>query len=342
MISSSRDTVRGGLLYRAGQHLVRSCEPCGDWVEEHHGKICVSGCQGYGRSDEVALSGIASPIRQARHSAFAIKCLGLAFTVLFFAISVGQAADVPEDVRAAAKEQRDAVVAKAKRQVTELEKQRVAASKRRDMSEVASLVQQIKQAKLEVSAATKKTVDDYAREMVDADAKSAATAPGRPKGGMPAQQPDDPADEAERLELSGGCPLKITGGNFFHAHAEAVRLGASAGMFPKDLFGPQTMVVCEVVNKAGEPIQAYEVLCQFLDGFDEVIAEKTFQGTLLAPGEIKKSINGVTPIETAVQMKIYLQKAKLADGTIWKRQPEHKRVGVLVKKLEGADLGVGK
>ena len=28
MISGSLDTVRGGLLYRAGQHLVRSCEPC--------------------------------------------------------------------------------------------------------------------------------------------------------------------------------------------------------------------------------------------------------------------------------------------------------------------------
>lgn len=260
----------------------------------------------------------------------------------FFAVSAGQAEDVPDDVREAAKEQRDAVIAKAKRQVTELEKQRVAASKRRDMSEVASLVQQIKRAKQEVTSATKKTVDDYAQEMVEADAKAAAAEANRPKDGPPAAKPDDPADEAERLELSGGCPLKITGGNFFHANAEAVRLGSSAGMFPKDLFGPKTMVVCEVSNKADQPVQAYEVLCQFLDGFDEVIEEKTFQGTLLAPGEIKKSINGVTTIETAVQMKIFVQKTKLADGTIWKRLPEHKRVGVLVKKLEGADLGVGK
>jgi hypothetical protein len=130
--------------------------------------------------------------------------------------------------------------------------------------------------------------------------------------------------------------------NFVHADAEAVRLGAAANLFPSDLSGPKTIVICEVVNKSGQSVVAYEFLCEFLDGFDKIIAEKTFQGTLLPNTESTKTINGIPPIELAVQMKLFIQRAKLADGTIWERQPEHKRVGMLVKKLEGADLGAGK
>ncbi len=43
-------------------------------------------------------------------------------------------------------------------------------------------------------------------------------------------------------------------------------------------------------------------------------------------------------VPDAVQMKIFLQRAKLADGTVWERKPEHKRVGKLVKRMEGANI----
>jgi hypothetical protein len=268
----------------------------------------------------------------------------VATAVAFLLPLIANAVELSEEARALGKERRDAAIAQAKQQVTDLEKQRAEAAKGRDLARVSVLLRQIKQAKLELTKVTKKTVEDYASELTEVGGNAA----GGPA--MPAQQPQpDPAaaqaaaaEEAERKQLSGDCPLKLNMVNFIHADAQAVRLGASSNLFPSDLFGPKTIVICEVVNKSGQTVEAYEVFCEFLDGFDKVIAEKTFQGTLLRDGEAKKTINGIAPIELAVQMKLFVQRAKLADATIWERQPEHKRVGMIVKKLEGADLGAGK
>jgi hypothetical protein len=253
---------------------------------------------------------------------------------------VSYSAEVTDDARALGKERRDAAVARAKQQVTTLEKQRAAAAKNRNMGEVASLLNQIKQAKQELNDATKKTVEDYAKEMVDAgdDPNSRPAEPAKQPPPDPVAEQAAAADENERKKLSGNCPLKLTTVNYFHADAEAIRLGSAANLFPAGLSGPKTVVVCEVINKSGQTVEAWEFLCEFLDGFDQIIESKTFQGTLLADGESRKTVSSVAPIETAVQMKLFIQRAKLADGTIWERTPEHKRIGKLVKKLEGAKL----
>ena len=249
------------------------------------------------------------------------------------------AADLSEDARALGKDRRDAAITQAKQQVASLEKQRTAAARNHDAATVASLLHQIRTAKTELTKATKKTVEEYANEAVNADGiNPEAPKPPQPPRPDPAAEQAAAAEEAERRKLSGDCPLKLTMVNFVHADAEAVKTGASANLFPSDLYGPKTIVICEVVNKSGQAVEAYEFLCQFLDGFDEVVGEKTFQGTLLADGESKKTVNGIAPIELGVQMKLFIQRAKLADGTVWERKAEHKRIGMLVKKLEGADL----
>jgi hypothetical protein len=270
-------------------------------------------------------------------------------------------ADITEDDRAVAKERRDTVIARAKQEVKELEKQRSAAAKERNFGRVAGLLQEIRQAKQQLADATKKTVDDYAREI------DQARGHGRDEPGMPEPKPprddsnDEPqqlaqkpapdpeaekataAAEAERKKLSGGCPLKILMADFYHADVDSIRRGASlAGVatnLPPGLSGQSTLVRCTIKNCLNEPVEAYEMLVQFIDGFDTVIQEKVLQGTLLAPQEERTIRNGWREIETAVQVKVFLQRTKLTDGQIWRREVQHEQVSVHVKKPQGAELG---
>ena len=287
----------------------------------------------------------------------------LAYVTLLLISASAYAAELSEEAKNTGKERRDAAIAQAKQQVADLEKQRTAAAKDRHMSIVASLVGQIKQAKAEVTRASKKTVEDYAHE-VDPDRENA-------KGGRvnPAQNPkpdhDDPdekaaepaqipkldlaaeqaaaAAEAERLKTSGGCPLQLTSVDFYHADVDSIRQGRRlAGMtsdIPAELTGLCTFVLCKVENCVDEPVEAYELLVQFIDGFDEVIEEQRLQGKLIAPLEKRASKNGWPKVETAVQVRVFLQRTKLADGQLWRREPGHEHVSILVKKPKGADLG---
>ena len=169
------------------------------------------------------------------------------------------AADLSEDARALGKDRRDAAITQAKQQVASLEKQRTAAARNHDAATVASLLHQIRTAKTELTKATKKTVEEYANEAVNADGiNPEAPKPPQPPRPDPAAEQAAAAEEAERRKLSGDCPLKLTMVNFVHADAEAVKTGASANLFPSDLYGPKTIVICEVVNKSGQAVEAYE------------------------------------------------------------------------------------
>lgn len=284
-----------------------------------------------------------------------------AIVTAFFIPLQCTAAEITEEARAAAKERKTTVIAQAKQRVQELENQRIAAAKNRDWATVTSLLSEIKQARRELVDATKKTVEAYARES-DRDGDDAGDTPAMPapkphrndvddEPAAPAPEPEpDPeaerraaAAEAERQRLSGGCPLKITMVDFYHADVDSIRRGYRlAGMtsdIPSNLVGECTLVTYKLENCVDEPVEAYETLVQFLDGFDEVIDEHTLQGTLLAPHEERKTRNGWPKIDTAVQVRVFLQRTKLRGGEIWRREPHHEQVSEDVKKPQGAELG---
>ena len=86
---------------------------------------------------------------------------------------IAQGAEPPDADRPLGEDRKAAVVAQAKQQIVELEKQRVAAVKSRNGDLVFSLVNDIRLAKIELKEALKKTVEDHARE-ANAEAKKAA------------------------------------------------------------------------------------------------------------------------------------------------------------------------
>ena len=86
---------------------------------------------------------------------------------------IAQGAEPPDADRPLGEDRKAAVVAQAKQQVVELEKQRVAAVKRRDGGLISALVNDIRLAKIELEIALEKTVEDYAKE-ADAEAEEAA------------------------------------------------------------------------------------------------------------------------------------------------------------------------
>lgn len=134
--------------------------------------------------------------------------------------------------------------------------------------------------------------------------------------------------EAERLRLSGGCPLELTTGGFFHSRG---RFSGALGRA-----GPSTVAKFTVVNRSGDPVPAHELRVEFLDAFDRVISDHMVQGALLKPGEKFEAMNALPEAETATTMKVYLERVKLSDGSIWERKPEYRHTIFTWKKPEGA------
>jgi len=248
--------------------------------------------------------------------------------------------DVTDADMAAAKEAKAKVLSAMKKEIADLDRVRLSSAKNGDPQGAKVLAQQIKEKRTELGNATRKSLEEYAaevsRQRQEQEAQSMRAAEEQERQAAAEQAKAKAENEPERRRLSGNCPLKLGMINYFHVSAEATRLGVAAKEFPQGLFGPQTIVVVEVENKFEQPVEAYEVLVEFLDGFDEVIQQQRFQGPRLQPGESRKSVNGVQRVDTALQMRVYLEKAKLEDGTIWKRLPEHKMIGKLNKQMDGA------
>jgi hypothetical protein len=284
-----------------------------------------------------------SRFRLGRFVVLALGCgfLSVAHTHAALAIEL-----TPADL-AAGEQRKRREVAEAQEVVDALEIARRDASKKQKPGEVKRISTELKQARQVLEANSSKTVEAYA-ETILAEKQQAIEKQARVQEERKAtaqrlavefaEQQEKAKKEAERLLVSGGCPLQIVGANFFHVDSDAARLGVAMGKFPDNVFGPSTIVVCSVLNRTNGPVEAHELLVQFVNGFDEVIREHSLKGTLLAPGEESKSVNGFPRAETAVTLKIFVQRTKLPDGTVWQRLPEHKQTGVILKKPEGADV----
>jgi multidrug efflux pump subunit AcrA (membrane-fusion protein) len=227
----------------------------------------------------------------------------------------------PADVKAA-EESKSQQVAAAKAAIDDLEVKRAEAAKKQRYQELKRLNLELKKAREQLQSATDSSVEALAvqfanereaAELARADAERAAEAVAASR-----------LEEQERLRVSGGCPLVIKGGNFAHVRGVG------------EVAGRRTLVRCDVTNPTNSAVEAHELLVQFLDGFDKVIDEHRLQGTRIKPGQTTSSLSRFPVAETAVVTKIFIERAKLADGTVWERKPEFKNTGMILKKPEGA------
>lgn len=298
----------------------------------------------------------ASPSSVPSKGAIVMRLWTFAILLVFGVAAVLQAAPLSEIEQQAGKERKERVIAAVKKEMAELESNRSVAAKGGDGARAKELVKELRAKKAELAEAVKRPIEEYAadvlrerkeaevaeklakeeqqerkrREDADALAKKAADAKAEQE------------DENDRRKQSGNCPLKLQMVNFSHLGADQVSLAVHKFFLPTEVPRPKTIVTCEVENKSGQPVEAYEIFVEFLDGFDAVIKEHRFQGTRLADADVKKTTWGVEPVEVAVQMRIYVQRVKTQDGAVWERGPEHKRVGKLVKKTDGARIGDGR
>jgi hypothetical protein len=147
-----------------------------------------------------------------------------------------------------------------------------------------------------------------------------------------AKQAEEHAGEDEAVILSGNCPIRPLTATFAHLDAAQTREAFN------DAFGPSTAIYFAVRNRAKSQVIAWEVEYELLDGFDEVIASGTHKLPAIDAQTKDEAFFAVRQVPEAVQMTIYTRRAKLEDGTLWERLPEHGKIGCIVKKLEGADL----
>ena len=268
--------------------------------------------------------------------------------------SVICAADVTEQELEEAKARNRQEILSTEAEIADLTKQKTAAAKADDRDVVKQKSADIRAASAKLTALKRKSSDDLRKEIADAkkqkaakeeEQKAIAEQAAAQKAEAAKRAEDDlraamarKQDEADRFEKSGGCPLKMVNASFFHARSDVAKAAIAIAAGTEMPIGPVTLAKCEIENCDGQPIEAYEVFVEFLDGFDDVIKDHSFKGTLLGVGENRTAYILVPIVEAAVQARIYIQRTKTSDGTIWQRQPQHKRVGKLVKKLEGADL----
>ena len=234
----------------------------------------------------------------------------------------GHAADLSDEARAVGKERRDAVIAQAKQQVVDLEKQRADAAKGRDMARVSVLLNQIRQAKLELTKATKKTVEDYANELTDV---------GENAGGPEIQ--DKPRLGKVSVEmmakLAEAGPLGISNclmdNNCRMVVEELGSLRATQNGAPPSL--PVLRVV--VVGTSDEAVESFEVACHVYDSFDAQIltrqGEKTFTerytasaGRTLSKGqtaELRFYFSG-KPFNNAYKCQAWVSQVRLVSGKV--------------------------
>lgn len=247
--------------------------------------------------------------------------------VLFFCVGRMLAATevTPNDMHAA-EQNKAKQVAEAKAAIDDLEAKRAEARKKQRYQELKRVNLEIKKAHEQLQTATALSVEALAqsiandREAAEQARKDAERAAKRQREMAAASE----REEQERLRLSGGCPLVIKGGNFAHVRGVG------------EVAGRRTLVRCDIANPTNTAVEAHELLVQFLDGFDKVIDEHRLQGARIKPGETSSSLNQFPVAETAVVTKIFIERAKSADGTVWERKPEFKSTGMAIKKPDGA------
>jgi hypothetical protein len=269
------------------------------------------------------------------------------------AAAVLQAAPLSELEQQAGKERKERAVAAVKKEIADLESYRSVAAKEGDGARAREIVKELKAKKAELVEAVKRPIEEYAADVLrehkaaEAAEKIAEEEQRERKrredanalAKKAADAKTEQEDEIDRRNQSGNCPLKLKMATFRHLGADAVSMAVHGVFLPKEVPRPKTLVTCRVENRSGQPVEAYEIFLELLDGFDAVVKEHRFQGTSLADGEEISVSSGIEPVEVAAQMRIYVQRAKTQDGTVWERKPEHQRVGLLVKEKGGARTG---
>lgn len=141
--------------------------------------------------------------------------------------------------------------------------------------------------------------------------------------------------EQERFDKSGGCPIKVWGTDFNLKDVDLIRRGSRlAGRpdpMPAELYGECIFVSCTVENCVETRVDAYDLRIQFINGFDEVIKEQVLQGTNIRPKETVEIRNGWPKIETVVKVRVLIERTKLNDGQVWRREAHHQFVSDTAK-----------
>lgn len=257
--------------------------------------------------------------------------------LMFAALCSLAAATAADDMKAAA-ERKAKETAALQATVDALDAARKEAGKKKRYAEAKEIALKLKDARSQLAAVQKASVEDFARTIAEErqKAEEAAIAVQQARAEAARKAEEELAEkkladrkEEERLRLSGGCPLDIIGIDFFHSRE---RLSRAFGMF-----GPCTLVKSHVVNRSGREIEAYELQIRLIDGFDKVLIERTVQGKSLRAGEKRPANHPFEYEGNAVTLKIFVQRAKFADGEMWERK-EGDVVGKMFKVPEGAEV----
>ncbi len=262
------------------------------------------------------------------------KLIAILFALLA-ATACGQ--EFTDQEIASAERDKERRIAMLEEEAAEVEKKKSEAVKQKDFASSKVLIQKLKEIKAEIRTAKRQKVEEYAEE-----AKATRERLARERRELDEaakQQEQERAADAARMKVSGNCPLRVDGANFAHlTDVDLIALFHKVDARTTLGLTPLTAVMFEVTNRSGQEVLAWELSYQLLDGFDEVIFEGEYKNPLIKPAESAKIRIGSPHVSQAVQMRIYVHRAKLNDGTVWERKPEHEQVGVIVKKLEGADL----
>lgn len=268
------------------------------------------------------MNGATTSIRPALRR---LKLARLAYVALLLISASAYAAELSEEAKAIGKERRDAAIAQAKQQVADLEKQRAAAAKERNMAMVSSLVGQIKQAKAEVTRASKQTVEDYANE----DSQNRGDAGGAAKQRLATVSPEILAKLAEagplgitRCLIDNNCRLVVEE----LGSVRATQLGVPPS-FP--------VLRVAIIATSDDAVESYEVACYAFDSFDKQIAssrgELTFterytasEGRTLKKGQISelRFYFPREPISHAYKCQAWVSQVRLASGKVWQQTYE--------------------
>jgi hypothetical protein len=206
--------------------------------------------------------------------------------------------------------------------------------KARTVAERRTIAEEVKIAKRELTIARTRSIVDYVRDAITEKQLEVEKVER-----MRQLREQEMVADGNRRRVSGDCPLKVDAANF--AHLTDVTLLALFHKVDAETtlgFQPLTAIVFEVTNRAMEDAIAWEFAWELLDGFDEVVATGSHKSPAIAPGEKGLVRVGTGHVPSAVQMRIHLERVKLKNGDTWEWKPEYQEVGMLVRKLEGADL----
>lgn len=149
---------------------------------------------------------------------------------------------------------------------------------------------------------------------------------------MAAKQAEAEEREEKALRLSGNCPVRPMFATFAHLDTQLTPI-----LFPGN-FGRSTAIYFQVANRTKNKVIAWEFGYELLDGFDEIISEGTSKHPAIDPLKEQDLFIAIRQVPEAVQLKIFVTRAKLEDGTLWERLPEHQMTGLLVQRLDGAEF----